>query len=126
MTIEESLHYVWPLAFILVSLFILRQVRDEIKPIMAGVVSGLATNAKQYYLMYAMAAIYASAASLQALGEVATQFGWIYVAAGAKVLQPGIVAVIAYVTKPPQFTQASPDKPIPTGNTTPPIPPVSP
>ena len=110
----DSLPYVWPLAFVLVSLFILRQLRDEVRPIFINVVGGVASNAKQYSLMYAMAFIYASAASLQALAEVATSFGWVHVAAFAKVAQPGIVAIIAYVTKPPSFTQAAPDKPTPT------------
>lgn len=118
MTFADTLPLVWPLAFVLVALFILRKVEEKVNPIFVGVISGVATNAKQYALMYAMAFIYASAASLQALGEVATSFHWVYLAAFAKVAQPGVVAVIAYVTKPPSFTQAAPDKPA----TTPPFP----
>ena len=114
MTFADTLPLIWPLAFILVALFVLRQVRDDVRPIFVNVVSGVAVNAKQYSLMYAMAFMYASSASLQALGEVAIAFGWIHVAAFAKVAQPGMIAVIAYVTKPPQFTQAAPDKPTPT------------
>ncbi len=117
-TANDLLPFVWPMSFVLITLFLMRKVGNDIQPVMRGVVDGVAKNAKQYALMYAMAAIYASAASLQALGEVATSFGWVYVAAIAKVLQPGIVAVIAYVTKPPSFTQAI-DKP---NGTNPPIP----
>ena len=117
MTFTDALMLIWPMTVLLVALFILRKVEEELRPLVRSVVGGVTSNAKQYSLMYAMAFIYASAASLQALGEVATQFGWIYVAAFAKVAQPGVVAVIAYVTKPPQVTQAAPDKP--TGATPP-------
>lgn len=121
MNFSDTLPLIWPLSFVLVALFVLRKVEEEIRPLVRNVVGGVAKNAQQYALMYAMAFIYASAASLQALGEVATQFGWIYVAAAAKVLQPGIVAVIAYVTKPPQFTQANSDTSAKTSSN-PPIP----
>jgi hypothetical protein len=122
-TFADTLPLIWPLAFVLVALFVLRKIEAQINPIIVNVVGGVATNAKQYALMYAMAFIYASAASLQALGEVATGFGWIHIAAFAKVAQPGIVAIIAYVTKPPQFTQANADVKTPTN---PPFPPAAP
>jgi hypothetical protein len=92
---------IWPLTFILVSLFILRQIRQDVNPIFKGVIGGLAQHSTKYALAYAMASLYAAAASLQALAEVATQFHWVYLAAAAKVMQPGIVAVIAYITKGP-------------------------
>jgi len=126
MTFTDTLPLVWPLTFLVIALFLLRKVEAQVNPIVVGIVSGVSINAKQYALMYAMALLYASAASLQALGEVAASFHWVYVAAFAKVLQPGLVAVIAYVTKPPQFTQAKPDAPAivaPAGATASPFPP---
>lgn len=111
MSFTQSLPLVWPLTFLLLALFVLRKVGDDMRPVFVGVVGGVAQNAKQYSLMYAMGALYATGASLQALGEVATQFDWIYVAAFAKVAQPGVIAIIAYVTKPPAITQANPDQP---------------
>lgn len=106
---NDTLQLIWPLCVVLIILFILRRVGDDIKPIAHGVVGGLAKNAQQHALAYAMAMLYATAASLQALAEVAASFHWDYLAAFAKVLQPGTVAIIAYVTKPPAFTQAAPD-----------------
>lgn len=101
---------IWPLCILLFSLFVLRKVGTDLQPVVRGVVGGVAKNAQQYALMYAMGMLYATAAGLQSLGEVATQFQWVYVAAFAKVAQPMTVAVIAYVTKPPAITQAAPDR----------------
>lgn len=99
---------VWPLSFLLVALLVLRQVREQLEPITTGVVRGLSSHAQRYALGYALACLYASAASLQALADEATRLGWLYVAAAAKVIQPGAVAIIAYVTKAP--TQAAPEE----------------
>lgn len=92
---------VWPLAFVLVALVALRQLSGLIAPIAETVVSGLATHAQKYAFAYAMACVYAAAASLQALADEATKLNWLYVAAAAKVIQPGAVALIAYVSKSP-------------------------
>jgi len=54
MSFTDSLPFVWPLAFILVSLFILRRVGDDMRPIVNGVVGGVAKNAQQHALMYAL------------------------------------------------------------------------
>lgn len=109
MTFADTLPLVWPLTFIVVALFVLRKVEDGIQPVVKVVIGGVAKNAQQYALMYAMAMLYATAASLQALAEVATAFHWVYVAAFAKVMQPGTVAIIAYVTKPPAVSQVTPE-----------------
>ena len=69
---------------------------------LADVVEGsLTSSASKYATSYAMGFLYASAASLQALTEVATQMQWPYLVAASKILQPGIVAIIAFVNKPP-------------------------
>jgi hypothetical protein len=107
---------VWPLVVLLVALFVLRQIESDVKPIVSGMVSGLAAQSSRHAASWAMALLMASAASCQALGEVATDLGWVYAAALAKVLQPGLVAVIAYVMRSPTQGQSTS-----TGNTTPPI-----
>lgn len=61
----------------------------------------LKQHSAKYALAYAMAMMYAAAASLQSLSEVAVAMHWVYVGAAAKVLQPGVVAVIAYVSNGP-------------------------
>ena len=91
----------WPLACLLVALLALRQVREDTRPVVRAVSAGLAQHAQRYALAYAMATLYGAAASLQALAEVAQQLGWVHVAAAAKVIQPGAVAVIAYVSRSP-------------------------
>ncbi len=98
-----SLHpVVWPMAFLLVSLIIIRKLGNSIEPIFQGLTSGLKNQAARHSMAWLMALMYASAASLQALGEVATQLGWVYVAAFAKVIQPAVVAIIAFVNRPPE------------------------
>ncbi len=90
-----------PLAIVVVGLFCLWRVQEQVKPIMVGVVKGLAEGSNKDPIFYAMALMYASAAGLQALAEEAAKLHWVYVVAFAKVAQPGVVAIIAYVNKPP-------------------------
>lgn len=129
MSFAETLPLVWPLAFIFVALFVLRKVGNDIQPIVSGVIGGVAKNATQHALGYAMACILAVLSGLEALGEVAAQFHWIYVVAAAKIMTPMLATVIAYLTKPPQFTQAAPDtsptktaSPFSPASVTPPVP----
>lgn len=112
MTTVDQLQLVWPLTFLLVALLLLRKMEARINPIVDGITNTLATDATRYATAWMMGAIYAGAASCQALGEVARQFEWIYVEAVAKVLQPGLVAIIAYVTRSPsQNAQKADTKP---------------
>lgn len=78
---------------------------ERVKRIGDAVEQGLVKDAVSNYKGYAMAAMYAGAASLQALSDVATSMGWHKTAAAAKVVQPGLVAVIAYVNKSPTETK---------------------
>ncbi len=122
MSFADTIPLVWPLAFVLVALFVMRKVGDDLRPIVNGVVGGLAKNASQHALGYAMASLLATLGCLQELAAVATDFHWVYVAAFAKVLQPGLAAIVGYVIKPPAFTQAK-DPVLPTGTTANPFPP---
>ena len=102
---------VWPLALVLVALMVLRRFSALIDPLLHEVVGGLSGHAKRYAFAYAMAMVYAAAASLQALADEATRLGWVYVAASAKVIQPGAVALIAYVSKSPTVQAKEDQKP---------------
>lgn len=93
---------VWPLCFLLIALLVLRRLKNSVEPIFTGMAGTLKVQATKYAMAWALAMMYASAASLQALGEVATSLGWVYVAAFAKVTQPAVVAVIAFVNKAPE------------------------
>jgi hypothetical protein len=74
---------------------------ERVKRVADIVERSLTAQAATYAPAYAMGFLYASAASLQALTEVASQMQWPYLVAASKVLQPGIVAIIAYVNKSP-------------------------
>lgn len=105
---------IWPLSFLLVAFVILRQVGDEVSPIFKGITAALASQSKQNALAWAMAMMLGTVASLQAVVEVAAQMHWVYVGAFAKVLQPGLAAIIAYITKSPLNQPTKPDeKPAP-------------
>jgi uncharacterized membrane protein YfhO len=96
---------VWPLCFLLVTFVVLRKLNNSIEPIFQGMTGTLKVQATKYAMAWAMACMYAAAASLNALGEVAEKLNWLYVAAFAKVTQPAVVAVIAYVNKSPDNTE---------------------
>lgn len=67
-----------------------------------AVEQGLVKDALSNYKAYCMASLYAGAASLQALSDVAEKMGWHKTSAAAKVIQPGLVAIIAYTNKAPE------------------------
>ena len=92
---------VWPLCFLLIALLILRQIKDEVKPIFSGMVKTLAIQSQRNALAWALGMMLGTVASLQAVVEVANQYHWLYIGAAAKILQPGLTAVIGFITKSP-------------------------
>lgn len=95
-TIEILASAVWPLVFLLIVLFGLRQLRDDINPIAKGMITTLAGQAPRYAIIWAFALLTATLASLQELQDVATALHWVYIAATAKILQPGLAVLVAY------------------------------
>lgn len=108
MNLTDSLNLVWPLTFLLVSLFILRRIEEDLRPVFRNVVNGVASNAQGNALRYAMAMMLASLSGMQALGDVARELGWIYVEAFAKVAQPALAAIVGYIIKSDGPTPSTP------------------
>ncbi len=109
----------WQLITLLVSLLILKQVKDDIRPIFAGMVGPLAKQAQTNAIAWAIGLMLGILSSLGALTEVATQMKWVYVAILCKVLGPGLATIVALIKQSP----VPPDtKPAPTGTTIPPFP----
>jgi hypothetical protein len=118
---------VWPLCFLLVALIVLKQLREDVRPIFVNVVAGVAKNAQGNALFYAMAMMIGTLSSLQALADVAREFHWVYVEAIAKILQPGLAAVVGLMMRTPGNIAVSTGNPPPTSSTTtPPFPTLSP
>lgn len=92
---------VWPLCFLLVSLIGMKKLREDIRPIFVNVVAGVAKNAQSNAIFYALACMIGTLSCLQALADVAREFHWIYVEAFAKILQPGLSAVVGLMMKAP-------------------------
>lgn len=108
MTFADSLPYVWPLTILLVALLVLRQVREEMKPIFSSIVGGLSKNAQSNATQYAIAIGFGLSASMSAFYDVFNDLtstnlaamSWHqYAALWTKVLNPFIVAVLAYATQ---------------------------
>ena len=124
MTFADSLTYVWPLSFILVALFVLRQLGQKVEPVWDALAGGLAKNAGSNATQYATAIGFGLSASLSAFYDVfgnttaaeVTAMSWHgYFGLWAKVLNPFVVAVLAYAT------QSNFKKPL-NGGTVPPFP----
>jgi hypothetical protein len=104
----EYLNMVWPLAFVLCFLFVLRKVEADVRPIVTGVVGGLAGEAANNSKQWGIAIMFGLSASLSAFYDVFSELtakemsilSWHqYAAYWAKVTNPFVVAVLAYVTQ---------------------------
>ncbi|HUD74524.1 MAG TPA: hypothetical protein VMQ76_05580 [Terracidiphilus sp.] len=124
---------VWPLTFLLIVLVFMRQASEEVRPIVRGVVTGIAKNATSNASAYAIAFAFGLSASISAFIDVfkdltSAALGGLswhqYAVMWAKVLNPFVVAILAYATQNGFKPQQSP---LPTGpapaTTTTPIPP---
>lgn len=89
----------WPLVVLLLLLVILRKIESTVNPIVVKVVSGLANQAGSNALTYGLMIGYGLSASLSALADQATILHWYVVAALAKVVNPCIVAMLAFAAK---------------------------
>jgi len=101
---------VWPLCFLLIVLTVLHKLSDQLAPIFTGMISSLAIQAKGNAGRWALGMMLGTLGSLQALGEVATAAGWHYVAAFAKVTQPGLSALIAFILNAANNNPSDPTK----------------
>jgi hypothetical protein len=122
MTFADSLAYVWPLSFILVALFVLRQIGEKVEPVFTSVIGGLSKNASSNAVEYAKAIGFGLSASFSAFYDVfgnttaaeISAMSWHgYAGLWTKVLNPFLVAILAYASQS-NFKK-------PTGATTPPF-----
>lgn len=123
MSTSDFVNFVWPLCFLLVALIVLRKVEAEVKPIVTSVVTGVAQGAQKNAMIYAMAGCYGISASLMAFSEVFGTLGhdeWAvmtwheYAGLWAKVLNPFLIAALAYMRQPGTKDTGGTNPPIPT------------
>ncbi len=98
-TLLDISPFAWPLVVALVLLYLLNKVSNEVRPIVVNVVAGLAGQAQNNALTYGLMIGYGLSASLQSLAEQATLLHWFVLAAFAKVVNPCIVAMLAFAAK---------------------------
>lgn len=105
---EVLQNIVWPLGFVLVALFVLRKVGEDVRPLVSSVVNGLSVGAQKHAMNYAKAFLFGLSASLAAFYDVFSamsndawaEMNWHqYAAAWSKVINPFVVAVLAYLTQ---------------------------
>jgi len=108
MPAPDFLPLVWPLVVVLGILIWSRRLGADMRPIVINVVRGVAVNAKSNAVAYAIAIGFGLSASLSAFIDVFQQMDqeafknltWHqYFALWAKVLNPFVVAVLAYATQ---------------------------
>jgi hypothetical protein len=92
---------VWPLTVILLALVILRDFREEVQPIVRSMRDALAQQATKNAMAWAMAMMVGASASMQAMVDVFHQLNWYYGEAAARIIGPGLIAVIALLRNPP-------------------------
>lgn len=92
---------VWPLCFLLFGLLVLRQVRDDVRPIFRGIVGGLAAKAQSNAVRWAIGLMMATLGSMQATIDVAHAMGWVYVEMAAKIAAPFIATLVTLSMKSP-------------------------
>lgn len=102
---------VWPLTILLILLIVLKALGSEVKPIFSGMRDQLALQASKNAMVWAMAMMMGLSASNQSLIDVSHQLGWFYVEAMARVVGPGLIAVIALLRPTPVSSTTTPPFP---------------
>lgn len=99
---------IWPLLVFALLLVGLHQVKEQVNPVIGGIVKGLSMHAQANATGYGMAILFGLSASLAAFYDLFSQvsktdiagMSWHqYMSLWAKVLNPFIVASLAYATK---------------------------
>lgn len=110
---------VWPLTVILLALIMLRALGTEVQPIFRSMRDSLAQQAAKNAMAWAMIMMIGASASMQAMIDVCHTLGaltqpmswWFYLEAFARVVGPGLIAVIALLRPNPQSPPTNPPFP---------------
>lgn len=107
-----------PLSIILIGLLVLKQLRDDIRPIFLSMVQPLQRQAQTNAVAWAIGIMLGTLASMGALVEVATQMHWVAVANICKVTSPFLATIVALIKQSPA---GSAPQPTSSNATTPPF-----
>lgn len=124
--VETLAANIWPLCFLLVAFLVLKQVKDDVRPIFTAMMGPITKQAQTNAIAWALGMALGVLSSLSALTEVAQTMHWVYVAIACKVLGPGLATIVALVKQSPVAptppAAATPPPPAPSGSTNPPFP----
>ncbi len=113
---SDTIPHIVILGILLLLLILIHRARETLNPLISGIVGGLSKHAQVNAPAYGMAIMFGLSASLSAFYDVFSQLGksdlmamsWHqYAALWCKIMNPFIVASLAYATKN-QFKQANP------------------
>lgn len=116
--IEMLAANVWQLVSLLISFLILKQVKDDIRPIFLALVGPLTKNAASNAIQWVKGILLAILSLLGALSEVSVTMKWVGVGILCKLVGPPIATIIALMNRSP-VASAQPPPPV---STTPPFP----
>ena len=106
--LEMLIENVWILVGLLIALLILKQVKDDVRPIFISMVGPLAKNAGSNAVQWAQGILLAYLSLLGALAEVSITMHWVWVGIFCKVSGPPVATIIALVNKSPVNSSSSP------------------
>lgn len=99
--IEIVVANVWLLGGLLIALLILKQVKDDVRPIFVALVGPLTKNAATNALQWVNGILLAILSLLGALAEVSVTMKWVVVSILCKLAGPPIATIIALMNKSP-------------------------
>lgn len=114
--IEVLAANVWLLGGLLIALVILKQVKDDVRPIFISMVGPLTKQAQTNAVAWAQGILLSYLSLLGALAEVSVTMHWVWIGIFCKVSGPPVATVIALMNRSPVNSANS------TGSTNPPFP----
>lgn len=114
-----------PLSIVLIGLVLLRELRQEMRPIFVGMITGLAAQSTTNAVVFGIGLLVFVNGVATAAADEFTKLHWVGLAATAKMLAPGVSGLLGYaVAKAGMKDQPAAGPVVAAAPVVPPIPPV--
>lgn len=105
--LQIAVDNIWLLGGLMISLLILKKVKDDVRPIFIALVDPLKKNASSNAVQWAQGILLAYLSLLGALAEVSITMHWVLAGIFCKLSGPPVATIIALVNKSPISQQAN-------------------